>query len=107
MLEFLGFYYVWFSRNRRLKLEKIPGVSSLVTPLRGCGVDGEIHRRTGMELFKFCKKLPIFNKKKRAQILPGQVICSPGFDLPTKFIFHCNGPANGNEVVVARTYQSD
>ena len=33
MLEFLCLYYVWSSRNRRLKLEKIPGVSALVTPL--------------------------------------------------------------------------
>ena len=60
--------------------------------LRGCGVDGEIHRRTAMEIFKFCKKLPIFNKKKGAQILPGQIICFPNFDC--------------RKVVVARTNQS-
>ena len=50
----------------------------------GGGVDGAIHRAAGPELLAYCRKL--------GRCMSGNVVTSPGFALPAKYIFHAVGP---------------
>ena len=50
----------------------------------GGGVDGAIHRAAGPELKTYCRK--------QNGCKTGDVVVTPGFNLPAKYVFHTAGP---------------
>lgn len=68
----------------------------------GGGVDGAIHRAAGPELAEASSRL--------APCPPGEVVITPGFRLPARFVVHAVGPVwhggeQGEPALLRRTYE--
>lgn len=60
------------------------------TLLGGGGVDGAIHRAAGARLLEACRALPEVRPGVRCPT--GEARCTPGFDLPSRYVIHTVGP---------------
>ncbi|WP_249872333.1 O-acetyl-ADP-ribose deacetylase [Oceanobacillus saliphilus] len=80
------------------------------TLLGGGGVDGAIHRAAGEDLVQECKK--IRQAELKGEELPtGEVIITPGYNLPADYVIHTVGPVwQGNpdteEEMLANCYRN-
>lgn len=58
--------------------------------LGGGGVDGAIHRAAGPKLLEACREI---RRTTLPEGLPvSQAVCTPGFNLPAKWVIHTVGP---------------
>jgi O-acetyl-ADP-ribose deacetylase (regulator of RNase III) len=64
----------------------------------GGGVDGAIHRAAGPELLAACRV--------HGRCPPGSAVITPAFRLPSRYVIHAVGPADGDPEVLERTYES-
>jgi O-acetyl-ADP-ribose deacetylase (regulator of RNase III) len=63
----------------------VNAANAYLTP--GGGVSGAIHRATGPELAKECRKY--------APIKVGEAVITKAYNLPNKYVIHCLGPRYG------------
>ena len=70
--------------------------------MRGSGVAGAIHKAAGKELEKYCEQY--------APIKTCEVIITPGFNLPNRYVLHAVGPKyyqdQNPDDLLMRTYQN-
>ena len=87
------------------------GVDAIINPahqtlLGGGGCDGQVHRRAGIQLFRYCQQLPTIHRNSRSRLRPGEALISPGFNLYAKNIIHCLAPTNKSPKVLENTYNA-
>ncbi len=70
--------------------------------IKGGGVAGAIHRAAGPQLEEFCRPL--------APIKPAEVVVTPAFNLPNRYVIHCLGPVyrvdEPSEEILVRCYRN-
>ncbi|HEY5957726.1 MAG TPA: O-acetyl-ADP-ribose deacetylase [Polyangiaceae bacterium] len=77
--------------------------------LGGGGVDGAIHRASGMQLIEACRAIPELEPGVRCPT--GEARITSGFRLPARFVIHTVGPVwqggkNGEPMLLASAYRN-